>query len=159
MGSLQYVVERFNTGVVADVGNRDNMEDTYIISHDIGVDDFLKVSLYSVVDGHGGNFCANFLRCRMESEIRSALVDINMGFKRAHKNGVNEAITLALKRAFIKLDEAYALEMPEISNKCGAVAVCVLIVGNRVFCANVGDSRAVLCRNGKAINLSHDHKS
>ena len=49
--------------------------------------------------------------------------------------------------------------MPEISNKCGAVAVCVLIVGNRVFCANVGDSRAVLCRNGKAINLSHDHKS
>ena len=141
------------------MGTRDQMEDTYIISHDIGVDDFLKVSLFSVIDGHGGSFCATFLRGRMEYEIRRALVDINMGFKRPHKNGVNEAITLALKRAFKYLDESYYEEMPEVSKKCGAVVVCVLIVGNRVFCANVGDSRAVLCRNGKAINLSFDHKS
>lgn len=57
------------------------------------------------------------------------------------------------------MDESYHQEMPEISKKCGAAVVSVLIVGNRVFCANVGDSRAVLCRNGKAINLSLDHKT
>ena len=46
-----------------------------------------------------------------------------------------------------------------MAKKCGATLVCVLVVGNRVFCANVGDSRAVLCRNAKAINLSLDHKT
>jgi len=49
--------------------------------------------------------------------------------------------------------------MPEISTKCGAAAIFVLIIGNRLYCANVGDSRAVLCRNAKAINLSIDHKT
>lgn len=49
--------------------------------------------------------------------------------------------------------------MSEISFKCGAAAVMVLIIGNRLFCASVGDSRAVLSRNGKAINLSVDQKA
>lgn len=57
------------------------------------------------------------------------------------------------------MDEYFYQEKPEIANKCGAAVISVLIVGNRIFCANVGDSRAVLSRSGKAINLSFDHKT
>lgn len=37
--------------------------------------------------------------------------------------------------------------------------VTVLILGNTIFCINLGDSRAVLCRGGKAVDLSVDHKA
>lgn len=39
----------------------------------------------------------------------------------------------------------------------GSTAACVLIVGNRLYAANVGDSRAILCSEGKAIELTWDH--
>ena len=45
----------------------------------------------------------------------------------------------------------------------GSTCVSILIVGNKIFCANVGDSRAVLARevngNLEAIALNRDHKA
>ena len=47
----------------------------------------------------------------------------------------------------------------------GSTCVSILIVGSKVFCSNVGDSRAVLIRGSKdggqtmAIPLNRDHKA
>jgi protein phosphatase 1L len=30
----------------------------------------MKVSLFAVLDGHGGDWCAHFLRKRLEQELR-----------------------------------------------------------------------------------------
>ncbi len=40
----------------------------------------------------------------------------------------------------------------------GCTANVVLITRDRVYCANSGDSRAVMCEDGNTVELSHDHK-
>jgi serine/threonine protein phosphatase PrpC len=85
--------------------------------------------------------------------------DSMQGFRRHQNCNINECIANALTQTFRNLDEAFYKEQAEIAGKCGATACITLIFGNRAYIANVGDSRAVLCRNGKAINLSHDHKT
>ncbi|KAF4724520.1 hypothetical protein FOZ63_028415 [Perkinsus olseni] len=40
----------------------------------------------------------------------------------------------------------------------GSTAVVALVRNGVITVANCGDSRAVLCRNGRAVELSHDHK-
>jgi len=57
------------------------MEDTYLVIHDLGIDDYMKISLYAVIDGHGGYFCAYYLRQKLENEIRRLLTDDKTGLK------------------------------------------------------------------------------
>jgi len=40
----------------------------------------------------------------------------------------------------------------------GCTANVVLITPEFIYCANAGDSRAVACVNGQALELSRDHK-
>lgn len=52
-------------------------------------------------------------------------------------------------------------ELPELASgedKSGSTAVCALITPQQVFVANCGDSRAVLCRDGRPAFSTRDHK-
>ena len=56
-------------------------------------------------------------------------------------------------------DDKFKDQFQEVANVCGATAVVCIIMGNKLICANVGDARAILCRNTKALDLSVDHKA
>lgn len=45
-----------------------------------------------------------------------------------------------------------------IGGSVGCTANVMLITSNAYYVANAGDSRSVLCRDGKSIDLSKDHK-
>lgn len=45
-----------------------------------------------------------------------------------------------------------------VPDTVGCTAVCVLLRKQDVITANAGDSRAVMCRKGQAVELSYDHK-
>lgn len=49
------------------------------------------------------------------------------------------------------------LQTPEC-DAVGSTAVVTIVTPEKIIVANCGDSRAVLCRNGKPIPLSSDHK-
>ncbi|XP_013180531.1 PREDICTED: probable protein phosphatase CG10417 isoform X1 [Papilio xuthus] len=46
----------------------------------------------------------------------------------------------------------------EPGNDSGCTAIVALLRGNELYVANAGDSRCIICREGKAIDMSIDHK-
>ncbi len=72
---------------------------------------------------------------------------------------MNDSLKKCIFKAFEISDAKYKKLYPAVCNSCGATAVICLLLGNKLICANVGDARAILCRNGKALDLSMDHKA
>jgi len=72
-----------------------------------------------------------------------------------------EAKQVMMKMALLRKLESKA---PALGHETGAAdnvgctAVCVLLTDDEIVCANAGDSRAILCRDGEPVALSHDHK-
>lgn len=64
----------------------------------------------------------------------------------------------AIKQGFLKLDEDLKHDEETKEQMSGTTAVTILIKDGKIFCGNAGDSRAVLCQQGKAVPLSFDHK-
>jgi protein phosphatase 2C family protein 2/3 len=68
---------------------------------------------------------------------------------------INEAILEAFKTTDLMYQDAF----PDLCKTCGSTAVVCLIIGNQIVCANLGDARAVLSREGKAYDMSVDYKA
>ena len=70
-------------------------------------------------------------------------------------DGIKNAITRSF---FTTNHEIFASDFD--SNLSGSTLISVLLKNNKIYCANVGDSRAIICRsengNHKAIPLSID---
>lgn len=54
LGDLSFEMTRFNTGVGEDIGFRPIMEDGLLIEEDVGGSEWKLISLFAVLDGHGG---------------------------------------------------------------------------------------------------------
>ena len=103
-------------------------------------------SYFAVFDGHSGStiaqFCGNMLpQFLTETEH----------YKRGR-------YAEAMRDSYINIDKHLSQHPTFRDDRSGCTAVSVLITNSEIICANAGDSRAVLCRNGKAIPLSIDHK-
>lgn len=89
---------RFNTGVGEDVGFRNLMEDAVIMEEDIGGSEWKLISLFAVLDGHGGPECMLFVRDRLVLKIRewTKLLD--------ETGDLNEMVKVLMNRTFYELD-------------------------------------------------------
>lgn len=148
------------SGSHTDVGPRRSNEDQHIIIDDLSkhLGDAYKwglpSSFYAIFDGHGGSEAACYVKQHAmrlffeDSDLPQAAADNDLFLKQVEDSHY---------KAFIQADQALADEC-SVSGYCGTTALTVLIIGRRVIIANAGDCRAVLCRNGSAMQITQDHR-
>lgn len=110
----------------------------------------------AVFDGHGGSFASQYCRDHFEKALRKC-------WKQFVTLGNDFEIANALITAFVRLDAAHRLEVLKEHHARptpGTTACVSLMVGEKLFIANAGDSRAVLCTSNStdAQQLSYDYK-
>lgn len=132
-------------GYSAMQGWRPTMEDAFLATPAIDDDGWSGTAAFGVMDGHGGDRVARFCERHLLEEV---------------SKGNHQDVSAALVDAFHRMDELlgdrHLIEEDAHCAGCTANLCCVL--QNVIVCANAGDSRAVLCRGGRAIPLSQDHK-
>ena len=119
---------------------RQSMEDIGILIPDLTTD--YKVSLFGIFDGHGGTDVVKFVKNRLPQLITIYLNDLF-------------PVEIAFKNAFKKVDEELKFFDSEY---IGTTATLILIKDNKIYCANVGDTKAYIIYDKTYKQISNDHK-
>ena len=112
---------------------------------------------FAVFDGHGGGSAAAFAAAR----LLDCVVDAGRGAA-GGSSTLSTSPGPALAAGFAALDEAFYTAVVEEASlpDSGTTALAALVctATRTLTVANAGDSRAVLCRGGRAVPLSVDHR-
>lgn len=134
----------FQVGSSSMQGWRINMEDSH--THILSLPDDPDAAFFGVYDGHGGAKISDYAGKHLHKFIAR---------REEYKEGDIEE---ALRQGFLEIDRVMLDDDSLKNEQSGSTAVTVIIKNNRVYCANVGDSRAVASVRGVAEPLSNDHK-
>ncbi|ONK64330.1 uncharacterized protein A4U43_C07F24560 [Asparagus officinalis] len=134
---------RLSCGYSSFRGRRPSMEDFYDMK--TSKIDGETVNLFGVFDGHGGSRAAEYLKAHLFENLMK------------HPQFMTDTKT-ALSETYKKTDSDFLNVERNILRDDGSTASTAVLIGNHLYVANVGDSRAVMSKAGKAIPLSDDHK-
>jgi len=141
-------------------GWRDRMEDAHLAIPRLS--GWRDTAVFGVLDGHGGEQVARFCEVHLPEELaRQPAEDLGSALAQSFQN--MDQLLLDPR----SLPELRSLTQPPASpleaslihpDYIGCTALVCCVRPEAITVANAGDCRAVLCRGGKAIDLSEDHK-
>eukprot|EP01056_Protomagalhaensia_sp_Gyna25_P000574 Protomagalhaensia_sp_Gyna_25__573@NODE_126_length_5040_cov_41_993801_g99_i0_p2_GENE_NODE_126_length_5040_cov_41_993801_g99_i0NODE_126_length_5040_cov_41_993801_g99_i0_p2_ORF_typecomplete_len476_score78_73PP2C/PF00481_21/4_5e49PP2C_2/PF13672_6/2_7e16SpoIIE/PF07228_12/0_0053SpoIIE/PF07228_12/0_0048_NODE_126_length_5040_cov_41_993801_g99_i024413868 len=112
----------------------------------------------AIIDGHSGWQTAEFVQKHLGPKIEKYINALKDQYLTAES--VGKALTACFEQLDndikTRIDPAFNLGYCNVA-KPGATTCCCLLSPTKIICANVGDSVAVLCRNGRTIRLSQEH--
>ncbi|KAL9262567.1 putative protein phosphatase 2C 8 [Drosera capensis] len=167
-GGAGVVIE---VGVAEDKGSRHAMEDAWVVVNDddaagLGSAGKLRCAHFAIYDGHGGRLAAEYAQKHLHANVLSAGLPRELLDVKAAKKAILDG--------FRKTDEALLQESVAGGWRDGAIAVCIWVLRQTVFVANIGDAKAVVARASKndgvqdsshgdsplkAIVLTREHKA
>ena len=130
-------------------GWRRDMEDAHILFPDFVNAGGENWHLFCVMDGHGGSVVAQTVKTLLPANLIKAIGD-------------KEPSQDAFASAFSEMDKQIRKKHGQACETCGTTCVTTMISDKKVYCASVGDSRAVLARKAgtpnDVVTLAYDHK-
>jgi serine/threonine protein phosphatase PrpC len=185
VGRTGFSVNRFDYGISEAIGARPTMEDRTLVIQSMAMEpshgyyknepkedlvELAMTSFIAVFDGHGGDECSNYLTEALPHHVRQAILAQTPALRAAiehsrlgtgrpdqAEDGVSELMRKIIKSSYLRADKEFI--SPANAPQSGSTAATVLLFGRRLFAANVGDSRVVLCRGGgQCVELTSDHK-
>ncbi|KAK7256753.1 hypothetical protein RIF29_30211 [Crotalaria pallida] len=134
---------RLSCGYSSFRGKRVTMEDFYDIKTlKIGG---RSICLFGIFDGHGGSRAAEYLKEHLFDNLMK------------HPMFWTDA-KLAISETYQQTDADFLNAEKDTFRDDGSTASTAVLVDNHLYVANVGDSRTIISKAGKAIALSEDHK-
>lgn len=132
---------------------RMSYEDAYVAAP--GLDGDPTQGIFSVFDGHGGREAADFASEHLHNEVLKAVRDACAGIPEDEDEAAVDVVKVAMVQGFLATDRRF---LAEGHLRGGATATTAFLRRGRIWVANVGDCRAVMCEGGTAKALTHDHR-
>ncbi|KAJ6687796.1 PROTEIN PHOSPHATASE 2C [Salix koriyanagi] len=160
---------KIEANAAEDKGSRHSMEDAWVVLLDASLDSppgKLRCAHFAIYDGHGGRLAAEYAQKNLHKNVVSSGLPRELLDVKAAKKAILDG--------FQKTDQSLLQESTSGGWQDGATAVCVWVLGQKVFIANIGDAKAVLARSSiidgpqnhpdgvsplKAIVLTREHKA
>ena len=144
--TCQGIIRDYNEDRVSIVINMSKPANSHIEDSD-----WPKISYFGVFDGHAGYKCADYLKDNLLKKISN-----NIFFPTDIKNAIKFGFQ-SVEKEFL---ENYAIKNKKVIERSGSCALILLSINDKVYVANVGDSRCILsCKNGKILkDVTRDHK-
>lgn len=140
-------------GICCTQGWKEQMEDFHLVSSfpiEARGRPPQNITMYGVFDGHSGRGCADYLQTEMARFLKKQLD----GLLSVNTLSETAAIFNVLKCACVHLGRKWV----QADYESKSTALIALVIGDHLWVANVGDSRAILLDGDETIALSIDAK-
>ncbi|XP_061137518.1 integrin-linked kinase-associated serine/threonine phosphatase 2C isoform X2 [Syngnathus typhle] len=133
--------------VAARRGEREEMQDAHVLLPDMSTclsplpAQISGASYFAVFDGHGGTRASRFAAEHLHHILAK-------NFPRVESENLDKLIKKCLVDTFRQTDEDFLKKASSQKPawKDGSTATCMLVLDDVVYVANLGDSKAVMCR-------------
>ncbi|XP_046850839.1 integrin-linked kinase-associated serine/threonine phosphatase 2C-like [Xenia sp. Carnegie-2017] len=161
-GNVKFQLKGF---VTERMGEREDMQDAHVVLDDFTTEfkdldipsDISRLAYYAIFDGHAGAEAAKFAANNLHKNIVQK-------FPKGDVVNKDKEIKRCLIDAYRKTDEEFLQEASKQNPvlKDGSTAVSILVINDILYVANLGDSKALLCRSSEegkhsVLSLTKDH--
>ena len=126
-----------------------------IVKEYTSISQIANISVYALIESVGEDgSCREFVYDNILEKLGNSARFFGLDKSKKFFSTLGEVIY----KTFDDLDMQFMHEFPKKRSKSGASVLMVLIIGNKIFCAGLGDMQAYLVRGSEIakINYSHD---